>query len=150
MILTLWIVFVLFALGYYRKPKRKKAASYKPAPADPAKIAAQNERERKQAEKAQIQVEQAESDIGHYTEQLAGRYKMLFDAIHQLEIAQTEVDRDNALNKLGAVTGNKAVKQHIRDRDRYQKQVLTLSQQIHIDEKRKRNAERIIDSAGKT
>ena len=147
MILTLWLVFILFVLGYYRKPK-KKTVSRKPIAADPAKTAAQIEKERKQAEKAQAKVEQAESDIGHYTEQLEGRYKMLFDAIHQLEIAQTEVDRDNALNKLGAVTGNKAVKQHIRDRDRYQKQVLTLSQQIHTDEKRKRNAERIIDSAG--
>jgi len=148
MILTLWLIFVLWAFKYYRpaKPKRK---------APPGLTATQIERQRKQAErdliaaeKKQAAIEQANSDIGHYTENLDGLYKMQADTMRLLENAQKEVDTDNAFNKYGAVVSIKTASRHIAKRDKYQKQLFTINNQIHNAEKQKRKAERIIDSAG--
>lgn len=150
MILTLWLIFIFWAFKYYRptKPKHK---------APPGLTVAQIERQRKQAEKDLIaaekqhrQQEQALADIGHYSEQLNALYTMQRDTMHLLDTAQQEVDTDTALNKFGAVIPVKIASKHIRERDRYQKALLTLNNQIHTAEKKRTAAQQIIDSAGKT
>ena len=149
MILTLWIIFVLWAFKYYRptKPKHKTP---------PGLTETQIERNRKQAEreqaateKKQAQLNQAIADIGHYSEQLDTLYTMQRDTMHLLDTAQHEVNTDTALNKFGAVIPVKIASKHIRERDRYQKALLTLNNQIHTAEKKRTAAQQIIDSAGK-
>ena len=148
MILTLWIVFILWAFKYYRPPKRKQAPGLTPAQIEWNRK--QAERERAAAEKRQAQTEQANSDIGHYTENLDGLYKMQADTMRLLDDAQREVDTDNQFNKYGSVISVKTAARHIAKRDKYQKQLFTINNQIHNAEKQKRKAEKIIDSAGKT
>lgn len=148
MILTLWLIFIFWAFKYYRPPKPKHKAP-------PGLTAAQIERNRKQAEreqtaaeKRQAQIEQANSDIGHYSENLDGLYKMQADTMRLLDDAQKEVNTDNQFNQYGAVISVKTAARHIAKRDKYQKQLFTINNQIHNAEKQKRKAERIIDSAG--
>lgn len=145
MILTLWLIFIFWTLKYYRptKPKRK---------APPGLTPQQIERNRKQAErdliaaeKKQAQREQAESDIGHYSENLDGLYRMQADTMRLLDAAQKEVDTDNQLNKYGAVVPVKIVEKHIRQRDRYQSRLFTINNQMHSANKHLRKAERILN-----
>lgn len=92
----------------------------------------------------QAQIEQAESDIGHYTEQLNTLYKMQRDAIRTRDKAQEEVDTDNALNQYGAVVSFKTMRRHIAERDREEKKLLTINNQIHSAEKQLAKAKKIL------
>lgn len=147
MILTLWLIFVLWAFKYYRPTKPKRRFSPGLTPQQIERNRKQAEREQAATEKRQAQIEQANSDIGHYSENLDGLYKMQADTMRLLAEAQKEVDTDNAFNRYGAVVSVKTAARHIAKRDKYQKQLFTINNQIHNAEKHKRKAERIIDSA---
>ncbi len=147
MILTLWLIFVLWALKYYRPKKPKHKAPPGLTPQQIERQRKQEERDLIAVEKKQAAIEQANSDLGHYTENLDGLYRMQADTMRLLENAQKEVDTDNAFNRYGAVVSVKTAARHIAKRDKYQKQLFTINNQIHNAEKQKRKAERIIDSA---
>ena len=148
MILTLWLIFIFWALKYYRPPKPKHKAPPGLTPQQIERNRKQTERDLIAAEKKQAAIEQANSDVGHYTENLDGLYRMQADTMRLLEEAQKEVDTDNAFNRYGAVVSVKTAARHIAKRDKYQKQLFTINNQIHNAEKQKRKAERIINSAG--
>ena len=148
MILTLWLIFIFWAFKYYRQTKPKHKAPIGLTAAQIERNRKQTEREQAATEKKQAQIEQANSDIGHYTENLDGLYKMQADTMRLLEEAQKEVDIDNQFNQYGAVISVKTAARHIAKRDKYQKQLFTINNQIHNAEKQKRKAERIINSAG--
>lgn len=148
MILTIWLIFIFWAFKYYRPPKPKHKAPPGLTPAQIERNRKQAEREQAAAKKRQAQIEQANSDIGHYSENLDGLYKMQADTMRLLDEAQKEVDTDNAFNRYGAVISVKTAARHIAKRDKYQKQLFAINNQIHNAEKQKRKAERIIDSAG--
>lgn len=149
MILTFWLIFILWAFKYYRPPKRKHKTPPGLTPQQIERNRKQTEREQAATEKKQAQIEQANSDIGHYSENLDGLYKMQADTMRLLAEAQKEVDTDNQFNRYGAVISVKTAARHIAKRDKYQKQLFTINNQIHNAEKQKRKAERIINSAGK-
>lgn len=148
-ILLSYILFVYYlSRSAKRKRKRKTTVIIQPRQPTQAQIQAEKRRAEKLqalAEKQAAQREQAESDIGHYTENLDGLYRMQADTMRLLDAAQKEVDTDNQLNKYGAVVPVKILEKHIRQRDRYQSRLFTINNQIHSANKHLRKAERILN-----
>lgn len=143
--------YILFSYYLIRKPKRRKRKTtvvIQPRQPTQAKIQAEKRRDEKLqalAEKQAAEKEQAASDVGHYSENLDGLYRMQADTMRLLDAAQKEVDTDNQLNKFGAVVPVKILEKHIRQRDRYQARLFTINNQIHSANKHLRKAERILN-----
>lgn len=109
-----------------------------------AKQEKENARIQAKQEKQQQQKQQAENDIPFYNIQLERLYITVEDTRNQYKKACENVNHDNTLNKYGAVIKDKIVKQHIDERDKALKKLITLENQIHALEKKKVAAEIII------
>lgn len=96
-------------------------------------------------EKQQQQKQQAENDIPFYEIQLDRLYITVEDTRNIYKKACDNVNHDNALNRYGAVVKDKVVNQHIIERDKALKKLITLENQIHALEKKKTAAEIILN-----
>ena len=141
MIIISWFLLMYLYYKTRKRGSRKKKASVTVIQAT-TKQPTQAQIDRKAKKAAQI--EQAESDVGHYTEQLNTLYKMQRDAIRTRDKAQEEVDTDNELNRYGAVVSFKTMRRHIAERDREEKKLLTINNQIHSAEKQLAKAKRTL------
>jgi hypothetical protein len=70
------------------------------------------------------------------------------DAQRLYEAAQSEVDKDDELNKYGAVVSIKTYSKHVAMRDRYKKAVLMYERQIHAAQKNLDKARRTLNQTG--
>ena len=150
MILTLWLIFILWALKYYRPTKPKHKAPPGLTPQQIERNRKQAEREQAATEKRLAQIEQAELDLAYYESRLNDYMNLHRDTQALLDAAQHEVDTDTALNRYGAVVSVKTRSKHIAARDRLKKQSLNYESNIHTSQKGLEKAKRILDSAGKT
>lgn len=132
-----------------RTAQRKHPAQY------PAKLERDIERERARAERAErleakraAQIEQAELDAPFYESQLDDYTRLHRDVQRLYEAAQSEVDKDDELNKYGAVVSIKTYSKHIAARDRYKKAVLMYERQIHAAQKNLDKARRTLNQTG--
>ena len=130
-ILTLYLLFVFCRYTWrkcsrFRKRRRKRKAAQLQIRAVKELSPAQIRAEQARTERA----EQAEQDLIFYSDRLDAIVRMHRDAEIILEAAQKEVDTDIELNKYGAVVSIKTAQRHIRERNRAQKEVMQLLQQI--------------------
>ena len=158
MILYLLLKFLCLVKPRRQRKKRSvtitiKTAQRKQPSQDPSKLRRDSERERARAERAErleekraAQIEQAEMDVPFYESQLDDYTRLHRDAQRLFEAAQSEVDKDDELNKYGAVVSIKTYSKHVAMRDRYKKAVLMYERQIHAAQKNLDKARRILDN----
>ena len=159
------LLYLLFRFIGLIKPARRrkkravtvtiKTAQRKQPARNPAKLERDAERERARAERAErleekraAQIEQAELDAPFYESQLDDYTRLHRDAQRLYEAAQAEVDRDDELNKYGAVVSIKTYSKHVAMRDRYKKAVLMYERQIHAAQKNLDKARRTLSQTG--
>lgn len=161
--MTIIFILLFFALSkpaadYYmksknrRKEKQREKARQAAAAAKIAeneikrlqRIQKENQRKTEKAEKHKAQLLQALNDIPFYQIQLDRLYITVEDTRNQYKKACDNVNHDNALNRYGAVIKDKVVNQHITERDKALKKLITLENQIHALEKKKAAAELIV------
>lgn len=147
-IILSYVILRFIFKDYYKRRKENKsfqpqALEYvKPAMTERQLKAAQAEKKR--LEKQQQQKAQAKNDIPFYEIQLERLYITVEDVRNIYKKACDNVNHDNDLNRYGAVVKDKVVNQHIQERDKTLKKLITLENQIHALEKKLAQAETII------
>lgn len=142
---------ICIEFGRRAKPKPTRRVQAQPIQRPPARL----EKERARAERAErmeakraAQIEQAELDAPFYESQLDDYTRLHRDAHRLYEAAQLEVDKDDELNKYGAVVSIKTYAKHVAMRDRYKKAVLMYERQIHAAQKNLDKAKRTLNQTG--
>lgn len=145
MILTLWLIFILWAFKYYRPPKPKHKAP-------PGLTATQIERNRKQAEreqaateKRQAKIRQAELTIGHCMEQLEMLTTMHRTASAELDKAIETVKTDKIFQ---AARTQKVTEKHLKELEKAQQKVFNLNAKITAYQIKLDKAQNIINNGG--
>lgn len=156
--MILYLLLKFLGLVKPRRQQKKRSVTVtinKHATQDPSKQRRDTERERARAERAErleakraAQVEQAELDAPFYESQLDDYTRLHRDAQRLYEAAQSEVDKDEELNKYGAVVSIKTYSKHVAMRDRYKKAVLMYERQIHAAQKNLDKAKRTLNQTG--
>lgn len=111
----------------------------------PKKTLAQIERERKQEQRKQEQIQTAELTIGHCLEQLEILERMHINARKALDKAQETVKTDEIFT---AARTQKITEKHIRELEKAEQKILSLNAKITMYQIKLEKAQNIINSAG--
>lgn len=143
------IVLVLIAIdsNQNRTPPPLSCKQLQALEKQKAKQEKENERAKAKQEKQQQQKQQAQQDIPFYDIQLERLYTTVEDTRQQYKKALENVKIDTELNRItdGKAVKEKVIEKHITERDKALKKLVILENQIHALEKKKAQAETILN-----
>lgn len=143
--ITLTIIFIVLLIYAARRngssPPPLTAAQQKQL----ARLEKEKQRENARREKLETQKAQAENDIPFFDIQLQRLYITVEDTRQQYKTACEKVEIDSRFNAIhSSAVKEKIVNKHIAERDKALKKLITLENQIHALEKKKTQAETIL------
>ena len=153
MIIILLIAIIFSIRHISRKRKSQRMTPKQTAAAERLRIAEakrmerirkENERRQAQEEKQRQKIAQAEQDLPFYEAQLERLYPTAESLRHQYRQACDSVNHDEEMNQYGAVIKDKVINDHISERDKLLKKLITAENTIHSLEKKLSAAQAIL------
>lgn len=146
MIILAIIVIALIALDSRKKPAAVTMTARQTQAEIKRQERAEREEERRQAQegKQRQKAAQAAEDIPFYETQLERLYPTAETLRYNYKLACDSVLHDAEMNMYGAVIKDKLVNEHIAQRDKLMRKLITVENQIHTMERRQAQAISII------